>query len=109
MSGGFTGMNSGYDVIFHKKTKLQEAASIVPRSVTMWSKNVPYFIWAGYYESSDYSRISMKAQKQMLKLATFGRVSYAKVKRNADYGSSAYKAVKKYQKKYFKTTFKVLR
>jgi len=108
MSGGFTGLNGGFDVIFYKKTKIQDCYP-VNRSVVMWSRNMPYCIWYGVYESYGCSGVSVKDQKTMLKLATFNKVSYAKASRNADYGTAAYKAVKKYQKKYFKPSFRVLR
>ncbi len=79
--------------------------------VVLLSKNIPFFIWYAQNDSnrSDALPAQVKDQKRLLKLATFNKVAYAKAKRNADYGTSAYNVVKKYQKKYFKATFKSLR
>ena len=109
--GVLTGFGSGYDPVITKKMKLQDNQYFT-NIVVLLSKNIPYFIYHAqdddsYY--SDYLPVKVKDQKKLLKLATFNKVTYAKAKRSADYGTSAYKTVKKYQKKYFKSTLKVLR
>ncbi|HAM16448.1 MAG TPA: hypothetical protein DCP91_11470 [Eggerthellaceae bacterium] len=109
MSGQFTGHGDAFDVVLQKKWKNQSGAYPVPFTVTVLSKNVPYFIWAGWYDSYDDLWIPVKDQKKMLKLATFGKVTYAKAKRNADYKSAVYKTVKRQQRKQFKPSLMVLK
>ena len=109
MSGAITGFGSGFDPVITKKMKLQD--QYATNVVVLLSKNIPYFIWYAQNDSNwpYYLPAQVKDQKKLLKLATFNKVAYAKAKRNADYGTSAYNAVKKYQKKNFKAAFKSLR
>ena len=109
MSGAITGFGSGFDPVITKRMRLQD--QYATNVVVLLSKNIPYFIWYAQNDSNwpYYLPAQVKDQKRLLKLATFNKVAYAKAKQNADYGTSAYKAVKKYQKEYFKATFKSFR
>jgi len=100
--GVLTGFGGGYDPVITKKMKLQDNQYFT-NIVVLLSKNIPYFIYhaqddGSYY--SDYLPVKVKDQKKLLKLATFNKVTYAKAKRSADYGTSAYKTVKSTRKNF---------